>query len=434
VWLDLWRRFGLTDPLADNPIEQLESWLDAGGGVVLVVDDWDAAMDGRGAAVSDACYEVLDTLCRFCINQVFQRPAGPHLGILLLTSLPAAEDLEYFTRAVQRPTFERLSGLVTRSFAVERFPALVRTDAENILRDRGVAEEYVDAMARDCGGWLWLLEEAAAAAAAADGSWDAAVVDDFRFRRLPALIDEAVLRRVAERHEVRVQNREPMDYLIRELTRRRSPADFGLPTKWGDDSSLPGLLSGLLRRTFLVVDVENLRLPFTRRARAVPAEFPDGVNNYMQEHVGGWIARLAAEFDVADEDVWLVGKNLRRINTTVGDATVGQRFFVEALAEKEVVSGGSSDDLLAATKIVKQAEQHPFAQFVLVSEDGDLPAVLALLGTSRQVTVCTPWRASKVTRRSLDGWQIREHGLGVPRPIPVDDQERPRRPGSSWSR
>ena len=422
VWADLGLLLGI-DRLWADPVKRLARYLDdfEDEGPILVVDDWDAAVDTRGLAVPDACYEVLDALARFCLEQAIDRVGRPCLGLALITSLPDAIDLEYFARAVQRPAFERLSKLVTRSFLVEHFPNLTVADSERYLISEGVREEDAAAVAPLAGGWLWLLSELAKARAS-DGTLNTSAIEFVRDSRLPGLLDEAVLRVVAQRHEVRLSASEPLDYAVREITGGRLPRTFGLPSNYDDETLLAPLVASLLDRTFLVVDTENLRLPFQRHGEVVPSAYPDGHDAFMQRHLGEWLRRLQRSFRVADEDVVLVGRGVHRIDTTVGATMPGKREFVSALTQKDKQKGGNSDDLIAAATIARFAEQHPLAKIVLVSEDGDLPAVMHRAGISNQLIVCTPWQAPNNTRQSVDAQRLVEHGLPIPRPPEVSNE------------
>ena len=156
VWSDLWKLLGFsTHGAGDDPIEHLEMGLEIRGrGLTLVVDDWDRAIEERGASVSDACYEVLDALARFCIDQARERDRSVFLGLVLLTSLPDTADLQYFAKTAQRATFERLSQVVTRSFDTLRFPMLDREEARRCSPTRGSAGGRPgSSQTRAAGGW-----------------------------------------------------------------------------------------------------------------------------------------------------------------------------------------------------------------------------------------------------------------------------------------
>lgn len=428
VWADLWAQLGLTATPGADPLELLEDHLDAlGTGPVLVVDDWDASVDARGARgageVSDACYEVLDSLARFCMTQATTRPGRPCLGLLLLTSLPDVTDLEYFTRAVQRPTFERLSKLVTRSFASERFPMLDPQDSEAVLVDAGLTAEDAAAASRDCGGWLWLLEEAAAAAHR-HGGWTQEAQVEVREHRLPGLLDASLLRVLADRPEVRLQGRQPLDYLAQELARGRAPAAFALPCDRRDPARPAPLVDQLLNRAFLIVDTENLRMPFQRLSQVEPQRYPEGVDAFLQTHLGAWLGRLQARHGVQAEDTWLVGRSAERIDATVGAGLPGRRLSLPDGLRRKARKSDHTDDLILVGAMTQHAERYPLARFVLVSADADAPLVLEQLGLLDGVSVCTPWKAPERLRRRIpDPERLIENDLPVARPREVSDAE-----------
>lgn len=425
AWADLFRALGAELSGDADPVEDLEDHLDGlDRGPVLVVDDWDAAVDGRGGQVPDACYEVLDEVTRFCLGQATSRAGAPCLGLVLLTSLPDVSDLEYFARAVQRPTFERLSALVTRSLGAERFPPLDRADSGRLLAAAGVPPADVPAVAAACGGWPWLLSEAAAAVRG-HGGWTDAAAAEVREQRLPVLLEASLLSWLAARPEVRVRGGDPLDYLAQELARGREPAAFGLPHDLDDPARPAPLIRQMLTRTVLVVDTENLRVPFQRHAEVEPGRYPHGVDAFLQRHVSAWLLRLRGDYDVADDDVWLIGRSRERIDATVGDGTAGQRFFLsKELRDKARRTGDSSDDNLMTAKVVKRATDNPLARFVLASGDADAPLILHLVGALRQVTVCTPWRASTKLSQHLPGRdRLRENTFPVPRPREVSPAE-----------
>lgn len=426
VWSDLFRALAVKAGGSGDPLEDLEDHLDMlEAGPELVVDDWDAAIDARGVSVPDACYEVLDQLTRFCLGQVTTRSRGACLGLVLLTSLPDVTDLEYFTRAAQRATFERLSKLVTRSFAAERFPMLGLPEAVDLLVGAGVPVADAGMVAEACGGWPWLLLEAAAATVA-HGGWTPDVAREVCDGRLPGLMEASLVPCLQARPEVRLRGVRPLDYVAQELARGRAPEAFGLPAAFSDPATVAPLIGRLLTRTFLVVDTENVRMPFQRLAEVEPARYPDGVEAYLQRHVGAWVARLQADFAVADEDVWLVGRSAERIDATVGAGSPGERLFLsDELREKAARTGGDgSDDNLMTAQVARRAERNPMARFVLASGDADAPLILELVGALDQVVVCTPWRASgKLRDRLPRGDRLREHTFPVSRPRNVSAEE-----------
>lgn len=424
VWADLFAVLGISAPVGPHPIDDLEDHLDTlERGPILVIDHWDEAVDGRHSQVPDCCYEVLDELSRFCLEQAMNRPSGQAcLGLALLTRLPAPSDLEYFTRDVQRPTFDRLSKLITRLFVTHPFPFLDQSDSERLLAAEGVPPALTAAVARACGGWVWLLREAAAAVRE-HGGWSGTAIEYVRDRRLPALLDESVLKWLAERPEVRGA---PLDYLARELAAGRPPAEFGVPHVFGDPARPAPLIQQRLTRTFLVVDTENVRMPFQRLAEVEPDRYPGGVDAFLQVQVGTWLRRMSREHDVAPEDVWIVGRSQERINATVDSeiASKARHFYLSKPLADKAKRGDSSDDNLLTAQITKRAARNPMARFVLASGDADAPFVLDLIGLLDQVIVYTPWQGSTKLRHHLAGTdRLRENTFPVRRPRVVTDAE-----------
>ncbi|MER6617536.1 hypothetical protein [Streptomyces xantholiticus] len=425
VWADLFHEMGISLGPEADPLEDLEDHLDTlEHGPVVVIDDWDAAVDGRGVTVPDACYEVLDQLIRFCLSQATTRSGLACMGLVLLTSLPDATDLEYFTRTVQRPTFERLSKLVTRSLTQDRFPMLDQAESTALLTDLGVSADEADEAARACGGWPWLLEKAAAAVHE-HGGWTSKAVEEVRERQLPGLLDAGLMPCLAARPEVRVRQVQPIDYLRQELARGRTPEAFGLPSAFDDPQRPAPLVHQLLNRAFLVVDTENLRMPFQRHAEVHPDHYPDGLDSFLQPHVQAWLRELCEKHDVSEEDVWLVGRSQHRIDATIGARTSGERLYLpQELRNKARRTGDGSDDALMTAQVARRAERNPLARFVLASGDADAPLILELVGALDQVTVCTPWQASgKLRGRLPEADRLREHTFPVPRPPEVSTAE-----------
>ncbi|THA29832.1 ATP-binding protein [Streptomyces sp. A1547] len=425
VWSDLFREMGIVPGPEGDPLEDLEDHLDTlDRGPAIVIDDWDAAVDGRGVTVPDACYEVLDALIRFCLGQATTRTGLACLGLVLLTSLPDAADLEYFTRTVQRPTFERLSKLVTRSLTQDRFPMLDHAESTALLIQLGVPAAEAGEAARACGGWPWLLEKAAAAVRH-HGRWTPEAVEEVQERQLPGLLDAGLLPCLAARPEVRVRQTQPIDYLRQELARGRAPEAFGLPSSFDDPQRPAPLVHGLLNRAFLVVDTENLRMPFQRHAEVHPDRYPDGLEAFLQPHVQAWLRELREKHNVSERDVWLVGRSHYRIDATVGAQTSGERLHLPVeLREKARRTGDGSDDALMTAQVARRAERNPLARFVLASGDADAPLILELVGALDQVTVCTPWQASgKLRRRLPEAERLLEHTFPVPRPPAVSSAE-----------
>ncbi|WP_439382101.1 hypothetical protein [Amycolatopsis lexingtonensis] len=428
VWADLFSTLG-AGPVGERPIEDLADHLDTlERGPVLVVDHWDEAVDGRGHEVPDHCYEVLDELSRFCLGQAMTRQPGEAcLGIALLTSLPAPSDVEHFSRAVRRPTFERLSTMITRLFVTEPFPALDKADAECVLAARGVPAELTSAVADACGGWLWLLCEAADAVRA-HGGWTEEAIEHVRAERLPVLLDEAIVKWLAARPGVRGA---PLDHLARQLSAGRPPAEFGVPHAFGDLRQAAPLIRQLLSRTFIVVDIENVRVPHQRHADVDPEAYPDGVEKYLQQWIGEWLRVLRARHNVGPGDVWFVGRSPALIDAVVGAQTPGQRLALPEPLRKKAKQGDNSDDTLLTAKVTQQAERNPFASFVLATGDADHSFVLDIIGLLDQIVVSAPWRASDELRKRLpDRTRLREHTFPRRRPREVSDTER--RAAQQW--
>lgn len=412
VWRDLWRTLAVpVHDDGDDPLEHLELVLgERERGLTLVVDDWHWAVEGR--TPSDACYEVLDTLSRWCIDQVRDRRRRTFLGLLLLTSLPDSSDLQYFASAAQRPTFERLSQVVTRSFTTERFPMLSRAEAEALLRERGLPKRKARTVATACGGWLRLLLTAAEVVADHDGPVEAALTEVCE-KYLPSLLEESVYHWLRRRPEVR---REPAEYLEIQLADGRPPSQFGLPHDFDDRARAAPLIRRALGRTFMFVDTENIGMPFWTHARKDPGAYaPGGVRRDVQERVGSWLRALRTEYDVDADDVSLIGVSPERIVDTVGPATPGHPFWPPP--EMRIKHGDSADDYLLIGLIGKIAGRHPLARFVLVTGDMDAPGAHSRLGTLDQITVAAPWTVSKRLRPYFEGTgRLVENGLGPHRP------------------
>jgi hypothetical protein len=421
VWADLFSALGIGS-VGERPVEDLADHLDGlDRGPVLVVDHWDEAVDGRRTQVPDHCYEVLDELSRFCLGQAMTRQPGEAcLGMVLLTSLPAPSDVEYFTRAVQRPTFERLSKLITRLFVTEPFPSLDKDDAVRVVVAEGVPAASAGEVADACGGWMWLLCEAAAAAKA-HGGWTAAAAEHVRAKRLPALLAEGVVKWLAVRPEVLG---EPLDYLARELAAGRPPVELGVPSAFDDAARVAPLIRHLLTRTFLVVDTENVRIPFQRHAEVEPGGYAGGVDPFLQRWVSAWLSALRDRHGIDPDDVWLIGRSPERIDSTVGPATPGRRIGLSKPLRDKAKRGDGSDDNVLTAKITQEAARNPMSSFVLATGDADAPFVLDLLGLLDQVVVCAPWRASdKLRQRMSDPGRLRENTFPRRRPREVTEHE-----------
>ena len=225
VWSDLWKLLGFsTHGAGDDPIEHLEMGLEIRGrGLTLVVDDWDRAIEERGASVSDACYEVLDALARFCIDQARERDRSVFLGLVLLTSLRT----QLTSSTSRRPHSERPRAALAGRHPVVRHLALPDAGpggGQGAARRRGARPAGGRVVADACGGWLGLLQEAARVVRDHDGS-PAEALGDVRDLRLPSLLDDSVYKWLALRPEV--GRRHPPEYLEQHLadgTRRRTSA------------------------------------------------------------------------------------------------------------------------------------------------------------------------------------------------------------------
>jgi hypothetical protein len=418
VWCDLWKVLGMPAHLpGDDPLEHLELVLDdRARPLTLVVDDWDRAVEGRGTTVSDACYEVLDTLSRFCLDQI-RNERKCYLGLALLTSLPDTSDLQYFARAAQRPTFERLSQLVTRSFAAERFPLLDREESEGVLVAEGLSRRDARKVASACGGWLRLLLKAAKVAREHEGTV-AGALTEVCDEHVPGLLKDAVYDWLAKRPAVR---RDPGEYLETQLAEGRAPVGFGLPHRFDDPARVAPLIQRSLRRTFLVVDTENIYMPFKKHEeRESSAYAPDGMARHVQRLVGRWLKELCARHEIDDDDVYFVGVRPERIDDTVGAATAGHRRPVsDLLLDKQRRTGeldkGHTDDSLLTGLVGERAGRYPLSEIVLVSGDMDAPMLLEPLRD--RIWVAAPWTVSPKLRRVFaDTGRLSENGLGVPYP------------------
>lgn len=428
VWRHLWAALGLpahdpADDTAGDPVDHLDLHLDdRGRDLTLVVDDWDNALGPPGESVPDACYEVLDQLARYCLGQQRERGRRVFLRVVLLTSLPAATDLLHFARTVHRPTFERLSGLVTRSFAVERFPLLDRAASEELLAGEGLSRRNARRVAAACGGWPWLLRRAAAAAME-HGNWTPAAAAHVREVVLPELLHECLFRHLVARPEVLCA---PIDYLARELRDGRVPSDFGLPPAFDDPARVAPLVRQLLQRSFLVVDTENIRMPFQRHCEAEPGAYPGGVERFLRDEIGSWLRQLGVEQGIAGDDVWFVGRSSDRIDGTVGPQTLGQREFLPDGLRHKVRRRGESDntdDTVLTSLVVQLVERHPLARVHVVTGDSDAPLIIDQRAGTDRVVVHTPWRAARSVREILGGT-----GRLVENCCPVDEPRHRDRP------
>ena len=422
VWGELWQVIGVPAPGgAESPTAYLEECLDfLGHSVTLVVDDWDRAFDKHKAAAGEACYEVLDTLARYCLDQTRSRNRVHFLGLVLVSSVPSPGDLTHFARTVERTTFARLSGLITRSFTVESFPYLDLDESKAVLALRGVGKKAADKIAPACGGWLWLLERAAAAVTRY-GAWNQKAHQHVRDVGVPEAL-ESVLTSIEQRPEV--QRRVPaIDYLARELADGVLPGEFGLPHDYEDPAQAAPLVRQSLTRTYMAVDTENLRVPFKHDYDRRPdaPQYADGLDAFMQRNAGHWLQWIADKHGIADYDILLVGRSTQTILATVGPGVRGKYHFLpEELREKgKKKESDHTDDTLLTALVAQLEARNRLASFVLVTGDMDSPLILEQLDALRHVTVYTPWSSSSAVRvRLQDEGRLRENTFPVPDPHP----------------
>jgi hypothetical protein len=302
-----------------------------------------------------------------------------------------------------------LSQIVTRAFTTERFPMLGREEAEALLRNRGLSRRVARRVATQCGGWPRLLLTTAEVVTDHDGSVDAALTTVCE-QHLPELLDESVYHWLRLRPEAR--RRDPAEYLEIQLAAGRTPKEFGLPHDFDDPDRAAPLVRRALRRTFMLVDTENLGMPFWLHDKQDPTAYaPHGVSFHVQERVGRWLHSLRTEYDVDGDDVTLIGVSPERIIDTVGPATSGDALWPPP--EMRDKHGDSADDYLLIGRIGQIAGQHPLARFVLVTGDMDAPAAHSRLGTLDQITIAAPWKVSQKLRRYFtDTGRLVEDGLG----------------------
>jgi hypothetical protein len=429
VWSALWAVLGMEEPApGDRPTEHLDLQLECSErSVTLVVDRWDQAIDGRDRSPSapEHCYEVLDALARFSINQGRDRDrTAGFLSLVLLTSFPDASDLQYFASDAQRATFERLSQTITRTFNTERFPMLTRVEAEALLLDEGLSAAEARTVATACGGWPQLLLDAAEAVRGHGGSLTDAL-DRVRDVRVPDLLNTGVYKWLRHRPEVKNHRRDPAEFLETRLAAGDSPDMFGLPHDYARPQRVAPLIRRSLHRRFLVVDTENLYVPFSKDDRAHPGAYdPDGFVWHLQEQVVPWLHALREQHDVDAADVYFIGRTPERIDRAVGDPSVmpGHRqWLTDAVRQKERKErrheADHSDDTLIAGRIGKLSGQHPLANVVLVSSDMDVPMVLAEFAD--KIWIAAPWPVSRALRAMFAGTgRFTEAALGErPRPV-----------------
>ncbi|MGY1650906.1 hypothetical protein [Geodermatophilus sp. SYSU D01119] len=440
----LWRLLGVDatqeQEVADDPGFLYEYMLNeamqaAGAPITLVVDDWDGALDAGGSAVPDACYEVLDELCRYvALTQRSVRGEGPRFGLVLLTSLPEAEDLKVFAREVQRPAFERLSGLVCRNFDPEVFPHLTDGDARGLLRDRGLTDEDADRVLVDCGGWLGLLE-LAAEAAEAEGGWTPEARRRVSEETLPSLLRTSLYPVLARRAATGSSRQSGADYLARRLGAEQGDR-FGFP-HGVDGSRFPAVIAGHRLRRYLVVDTENLIMAYERDMTARPAVYGhQRLRTWLPAALRPVIEELAAgdpRTGIPTAEVVLVGRSRERIAEGFGADAPGRRLYVDAGSQRPSRKDGT-DDLLLSSWIAQREVEAPHTEFLLLSGDQDAP--VALRSLVRNLVICTPWRAAGVlTDNDLpEGWSLRQRCLyGLPEPERWDswaDAQAARRQGA----
>ena len=423
----LWRVLGV-DPELEQAVEDPEDlWEDmltaamtgAGAPIVLVVDDWDGTLETGGAAVPEACYEVLDELCRYvALTQRSSRDGGPRFGLVLLTSLPDAQDLQLFARHIQRPAFERLSGVVCRLFSGEPFPHLTTEDALALLADRGLTDEDADRVLADCGGWLGLLE-LAAEAATAEGGWTPEARRRVAEETLPSLLRTSLYPVLARRAGAGGGRQSGADYLASRLASDGSDR-FGFP-RGVDGARFPGIVQDHRLRRYLVVDTENLIMAYERDLVARPAVYGnERLSTWLPAALRPVIEELAAgdpQDGTPTAEVVLVGRNRERIAQGLGADLPGLRLFVDA-GERVASRKDGTDDLLLSSWIAQREAEAPSTEFLLLSGDQDAP--VALRSLVRRLTICTPWEAARVLVENdlPEGWALRErclYGLPVPR-------------------
>jgi hypothetical protein len=432
VWADLYRTLGLSADLVasgDEWTDKLSFSLEGSPeSAVLVVDDWDGALDVGGQEIGESVYEVLDALCRFVVGQA--RPSGSptRLGIVLLTSLPDSQDLKNFARTVQRPAFERLSDLVCRQMDDGEFPHLRRDDALAFLRQRGLAPEVAEEVADDCGGWLGLLE-LAADAAEEWGGWTAHARRRVTDELLPSLLRTALFPVLSRRAALPKTRDAAFGYLAERFADDSCGDRFGFPSAF-DGAVRPPLIDSYRLRRYLVVDTENIRMAYRRDWEDHPERYDVPIREWLPRQLTPVVRRLARDYGVPDKHVVMVGRSEERISETVGAELGARRLFVDAGARRQSTKDGT-DDLLLSSWIAKQEGASAQSHFLLLTGDQDAP--VALRGLVGRLTVLTPWAAAKVlTENDLPpGWAIQENCLrDLPAPRQCGHSPRPGRGGN----
>lgn len=419
----LWDAIGSTPPGAADPDRSLATLLDElfvgrTTDLVLVVDDWSSAVE----SVSDACYEVLIDLALYAGHTQLARGRAANLALVFVTEMLNRDDVQYLARRTQRPAFDRLSGIITRLFHQSHVPFLDREEAVQVCLDLGVERADAESIAAESGGWLWLLQACCAAAVDA-GGWFAVDVGS-RHRIVTDAIAGAVLPVLMRRPAAAEKGLDGFAYLADQLT-RGAPQDVGVPAAFAADgvrrTARPApLVAAVLVRRVMLVDVENIRMPFhlaerdaIRRGGLTP--YPPGAHEFLKRRFAEWIPTLRDRFRVEPDDVWFCGQSTRLINRTIGDIP-GQRIPVpRAVEHKEHL-----DDMRLGMTAVDVRRLHPSAHVLVVAEDGDTPLMLAELGIlDRQVTVVTPWAAPERTRRLVEegGATLDEHSFPAARPL-----------------
>ena len=404
---------------------ELHRCLQERGDLVLVVDNWDDAIAGPGIPVGDAYYEALDALYSHCYEQSAQ--PGPYLGLVLVTSLPGADDLELFSRSVQRETFRRLSGFVARQMRTTSFPFLSSSESVTALSPV-VPPVVADRMAAATGGWWALLDGVSESWGARPdaGAEEPGRASDHVLGRVsesvvPELLDASLWPALRKRSEAATQGLHPRAYLSQELAKGRHPAEFGLPGDFTDPSVPAPLINEHLGVSLVFVDMENIRVPFAREHDVHPERYPVSVEDTLRGPLSAWIRRTAERYRVPLGRVTLCSKSEHLLDRMVDDSLAG----VHRTAVPRAIKGKSgTDDALLGMFLCTQAERYRNSTVILLTGDKDIPLLLEKLGFDLQrLVVESPWGiAATIQIRRADFRDISENCLDLPRPTDIPDR------------
>lgn len=420
------------DEVAQHLTEVLKSYLEGEsyGKIVVALDNWDTAQSGDEVA-SGALANLIGAASDVVVDGIGA------LTIVGITKSPSREALlEWgrYKRAQGNPNFERLSGTIDRMGVFHEVAHLSEATAVQFAQKLGASEGQAESVADFSGGWIGLIVSA---------DYTLLFDEDQKDRMaktMKELVSSWVLRVAAIALDMK-----PVPGNITSIVNKAIHKNIELALPKHGTRFAPVVARALDAKKYLVVDSENLYMPFSNEWDKYKDDNLEYVENILADHVGNihpgqepqvfarkelyrFIQTIADDYVGENCSIIIIGKSKERVKKIFGD--VDWKVLVSDGEHRrnqgEHVKSGV-DDMIGTAFLTSTHTEEPTSELFVICSDKDWQQTLFQLKIPNLTFFC-PFEKSGLKPPPELNWVRHQYMISkISPPIPLPPEKNNRK-------